>query len=319
MGSAMRCWAGICGDGGASRRAAAAARASASMSTVAKPVLRLDEPYESPGASASFQELVDSFGLVPAPPGLAEPRALVTSNFQKNSSRLLVVLPSSDASWAIWDDSLGQPHACVAPLFRWAAAGNFAVALFSASALQAAPAETWDSVLKGSPARFVAVAAAGGALKLLQDALTPVHPLLYGRLRCVCSPWTCNGTSDLKAPSGEDGEELFKHLQGTLVQLPASWADLEPYGMHQCLFQLVAASEERFQKGEMLKFSGFQNLKENDVPGLRRMPMDTRIKRMDRDRDNDELARLLRKHEREAGAAGPAAAAPVDEEEPGVD
>eukprot|EP00913_Durusdinium_trenchii_P016942 g15927.t1 len=72
--------------------------------------------------------------------------------------------------------------------------------------------------------------------------------------------------------------------------------------------------KDRWQSLELKKYYGFQGLKENDMPGLKRMGVDQRVQRLDRDRNNDELARLLKKHEE-------AKSKPEEgsDEEPGID
>mmetsp|Transcript_55409 Transcript_55409/g.101697 ORF Transcript_55409/g.101697 Transcript_55409/m.101697 type:complete len:123 (+) Transcript_55409:19-387(+) len=55
-----------------------------------------------------------------------------------------------------------------------------------------------------------------------------------------------------------------------------------------------------------------QNLKENDIPGIRRLDWQQRVARLDRDRNTDELSQLIQKHTRNSNGNN-------DEEEPGVD
>lgn len=206
-------------------------------------------------------------------------------------------------------------------MLAWAEANGYATALFSAAALEAATSEIWDRVLRGSPAGCVTVVVASGMLPVLQAALLPMHPLLFSRFRAVCVV-SDSGTGAaprdwaqrLLAEGPEMPDELRGHLRSVLVRIPDP-TGLAPREWHQHVFELLREREDRFQKTEAKKYAGFQGLKENDMPGLRRMPVETRIARLDRDRGNDELAQLLKKHERQAGAG----AYESDEEEPGVD
>lgn len=270
---------------------------------VVKPTVNLSEAEEP--EAASFDDLKARLSLLAGPPGSDPPVALVSGDYEKNVTRLLVLLPSPGSAPGSWDTSLAGGTGHAAPLIRWAKANGYAVALFSSEALEAAPVQAWDRVLKGSPARFVGVAAANGALATLQTALAGTHSLLYSRFRAVVSVAEAPNGSEASLPA-----ELKQHLKHTQAILPASWAALEPRMAHQHLFELMGVYEDRWCKSEGRKYTGFRGLKENDMPGLKRMPVETRITRLDRDRDNDELARLLRKHEQQ-----------VDDEqdEPGVD
>jgi len=278
---------------------------------VVKPVVRLDEQEEP-----TLEELAVHFKLLEAPPGVKPPQGLVTPDFQQNSARLLVLLPSAGTPLGAWD---GQGTA--APLLRWAEANGYAVALFSSAALQAAPADVWDRILRGSPARFVGVAVAGDMLPTLLTALSSMHPLLYSRFRAVC---VAGGegpggaapadASQLLATGPQLPEDLRVHLRGAMLRLPPAPAAPDRGSAPQQLFELLLEREDRWQRIEANKYAGFQGLKENDMPGLRRMGVEQRIERLDRDRGNDELARLLRKHEKQA-ARGDA----ESEDEPGVD
>eukprot|EP00416_Gambierdiscus_australes_P007796 CAMPEP_0171141904 /NCGR_PEP_ID=MMETSP0766_2-20121228/141463_1 /TAXON_ID=439317 /ORGANISM="Gambierdiscus australes, Strain CAWD 149" /LENGTH=147 /DNA_ID=CAMNT_0011605657 /DNA_START=1 /DNA_END=444 /DNA_ORIENTATION=- len=146
-------------------------------------------------------------------------------------------------------------------------------------------------VLRCSPAKFVAVVVAAGGIGALGAALQPQHPLLYSRVRAVC----------VQGGTESAGGKVPKELEGAVVGLPED---------HLRLFELLQELEERWQRREAGKYNGLRGLKENDVPGLRRISMEKRIERLDRDRNDDELARLLRKHEQNQEDS---------EEEPGVD
>jgi len=283
---------------------------------VVKPVVRLDEPGEL--GPPTLEYLVERFGMRVAPPNSQSPApALVSADFPRNVARLLVLVPSSGSPAGAWN-----AHEPAAQMLSWAEANGYATALFRAEALEAAPHETWDRVLRGSPAGCVAVVAASGTLPVLQAALLPLHPLLLSRFRAVCAVPE-GGAGSEGAPSDFAGqwlaelppgsEELRGHLRAALVRLPAP-AGREPRAWHQHLFELLQEREDRFQRTEAKKYAGFQGLQENDMPGFRRLPMEKRIERLDRDRGNDELARLLHKHERQTGAD-----AHESEEEPGVD
>lgn len=301
----LRCLAGICGS-----PVAAAEERPAERRPVVKPIFRLDEGEDSTKV-ASLQELATKLGFEAAPPGAAEPVAIVSSKFQNNSARLLVIVPSAGEA-GLWDKALGNRHGALPPLLRWAEANSYEVAVFKHDALKADPPTTWDRVLKGSPAGCVSVIVAAGMMQYVEAALAPVHPLLFTRLRtfCVRGEDALRNFSKLSA-------ELQRHLTSAVATLPASWEQLEPQVSFQVLFELLRDREEEFQNLEALKYSGFQTLKENDMPGLKRMGMEARVKRLDRDRDNDELARLLRKHDEASGRQF--GGAHDEGEEPGID
>lgn len=312
----LRCCAGICG--GAANAAQAKPPAAPELRPVVKPTVRLDEPEDT--EPPSFERLIAKFGMQVAPPGVSPPvPAIVSGDFPRNPARLLVLLPSSGAPPGAWN---GQDTA--APLLSWGEANGYATVLFSSRALEAAPAEVWDRILRGSPARFVAVVVADGALPLLREALLPSHVLLHARFRAVCAACSNGAGADaggaqrsvqqLLSQGPPMPEELRRHLSSVLMRLPPGPAESDPRFWYQYLFELLQERDERWQRTEAKKYAGFQNLKENDMPGFRRMPVEKRIERLDRDRGNDELARLLRKHERQAAGTDH-----DSEDEPGID
>lgn len=260
----------------------------------------------------SYEVLATVLGLTAAPPGARPAVAYVSRDFQHNPARLLVLVPLAGAPANSWDPSLPGSRGSAVPLLRWAQANNYAMAMFAGQDLKGSPALAWDRVLRGSPARYVAVAVAEGMLSVVHEALSQLHPLLLSRFRTLCVR-----SGDVVAASRCREEqawspELREHLLGATVCLPAAFEELGAQVARQRLFELLLEREERWQRTEMRKYQGFQGLKENDMPGLRRMSVEQRIERLDRDRGNDELARLLRKHEHEAGGVD-------SDEEPGVD
>jgi len=269
-----------------------------------RPVIRADEPEGT--EDMALEDLVAHFGMLRAPPGADPPGAVVTADFQRNSSRLLVLLPAAGAPPGAWDATLGSGHGAAPALLRWAEANGFAAALFLPRAAGAGPPEQlWDRVLRGNPSKCVCVAVARGMLPVLEAALAPLHPVLYSRFRTVVV-W--DGGGDGVGGAAGSHAELRAHLSAALVRMPPAWAASEPRVAHQRLFEILVEREERWQRSQVKKYASFQDLKENDMPGLRRISVDKRIERLDRDRGNDELARLLRKHENEDS-----------EDEPGVD
>lgn len=307
----LRCCAGICGGN------APAGTAGVNVKSVTKPALRLDEP-EVVEPTVDF--LTERFGMKLAPPGSDTPVALVSPNFRENIHRLLVLLPTAGAPFGEWDVDLPDSRGASVPLLRWAEANDYAVAIFSSAALQANPAEALDRILSGSPTRLVAIlVAARGALELLHAALEPVHELLFGRIRLVAMPWE-GAVPDSVSPGlastlPSQPQSLRSHLRHVQMQWPDEWALLMPGLMRQRLFEMLREREETWQAQEANKYMGLRNLKENDIPGLRRLGVDQRVARLNRDRDTDELSRLIDKH---SSATGNGAAA-EDEEEPGVD
>lgn len=204
-------------------------------------------------------------------------------------------------------------HASVAPLVRWARANGYSMALFS-SEFAATSAVSWDAVLRGSPARFVALLVAGAAMPALQRALQPHHPLLYSRVKLAvvsCGDDWANGFS--RSEMSDGAKEAFDHMNNVTLVLPETWTHLNAFAMHNCLFQLIEERIEKWQGGEMQKYAGFQDMKENDMPGLKRLTVDERCARMNRDRGDDELARLLRNNEK---ASSPGV---LKEDEPDLD
>eukprot|EP00933_Yihiella_yeosuensis_P011850 TRINITY_DN11964_c0_g1_i2.p1 TRINITY_DN11964_c0_g1~~TRINITY_DN11964_c0_g1_i2.p1 ORF type:complete len:308 (-),score=64.51 TRINITY_DN11964_c0_g1_i2:449-1372(-) len=306
----LRCLAGICGNTGDDATEVTSETPLDQRQPVIKPVIRLDG--SSNGIKAqSLQGFATATGYHLAPPGATEPIAVVSPNFQQNSSRLLLIVPAAGEPANMFDSSLGERGA-LAPMLSWAEANNYAIAIFSGEALKAAPADTWDRVLKGSPARYAAVTVAAGMFQSVAAALRSVHPLLFSRFRTVCVRGSdtaqISNLKDHKLP-----EELTHHLQTALAELPSVWEKLDTQLYCQRLFEFLQEREDRWQVFEGQKYAGFQTLEENDMPGLKRLGVDQRVQRMDRDRDNDELARLLKKHEKVGGLAV------EEEEEPGLD
>lgn len=295
----LQCCAGICSWGQEAK-----APEKPELKAVIKPVIRLDEKELQ---ASTDEALAVALGLVPAPPGAEKPIAFVSADFQKNPVRLLVVVPSRGGSVGTWDSSLPSCLGSMASLLLWAEANSYSVAFFSGEDLAASPAESWDRILRGSPARYASVLVAGGMLPVLCSALAPVHPLLLSRFRTLC---VCRRDAE----SGSDASQTLppeqrQSLTSAMVVLPAAWEQLSAQAAFLHLFELFRAREERWSQAEVKKYSGFQGLKENDMPGLKRMPIDARIQRLDRDRANDELAQLLQKHERQDDS----------DQEPGVD
>lgn len=275
--------------------------------SVVKPVFRLDE-VDVPPESVTVEGLIERFGMMVAPPGANPPTAICSSDFRKNGSRCLVLVPSADAPWpGVWDGQFTGARAAVAPIVAWGLANGYAIAVFSPQALLRDSSKAWDSILCGSPARVLSVVVAGGALPTLTGALMPLHSLLYSRLRTICVAW-----GEVTPPIA-DNDALKLHLKGALAQLPAAWGEADAFVMHQCLFQLLADREDSWQKREVRKYVGFKGMTENDLPGVKRLTLDKRVERLDRDRKDDELARLLKANEGEARGGDD------DEDEPGVD
>jgi len=294
----LRCLAEICGK-------SAPEEVGPVVRQVVKPIRPLD--CKKPFVQAKTLQDLTAYGLLLAPPGADVPIAVVSSNFETNSSRLLVVVPApGDAG--TWDPTLSD-HGNMAHIMLWAEANDYASAFFSHQALSASPAQNWDRVVRGSPARHATIIVASGMLGCLQSALQSVHPLLFSRFRTVCV-FGADALEDFNAQT----PELRRHLEASTVAIPSTWQLLETQVAYQYLFELLRDKEERWHTLELKKYAGFQGLKENDMPGLKRMGVDQRVQRLDRDRNNDELARLLKKHE-EARCKQEDS----EEEEPGID
>jgi len=306
----LRCLSGLCGGSIDDAALKPPPPADPTSRQVVKPIQRVDDEEDEKPSVSSLPSLAERLNLTLAPPGAVEPIAVSTGDLPRNVNRLLVLLPSPGAPPGAWDTSVRGGDGFAVPIFRWAEANGFAACLFSSAALEADPTETWDRVLRGSPAGSVLVLAAAGSLPMLARILKPVHPLLYSRFRLALAPfegaaaWPPAWPADLPM-------ELVTHLAGAVLRAPASWAAEEPRSVVQSVFELLASREGRLQRLEEKKYAGFQTLKENDMPGMKRLGVEDRIKRLDRDRGNDELARLLGQHEHDKFDD--------DELEPGVD
>lgn len=280
-----------------------------------KPALRLDEPDI---LDASQELLMEKFKMQIAPPNADPPVALVSPNFRQNVQRLLVLVPSRGAPFGSWDTDLPNGRGATVPILQWAEANNYAVAIFSSAALEAAPAEAWDRIVSGTPARHVVIlAAARGSLDLLHAALEPVHELLFARFHMVAMPWegvTPASASPSLASSLPKPKALRLHLRAVQMHWPLEWLELEPRLMRQRIFEMFKEKEDVWQAQEANKMMNIRSLKENDIPGLRRVPVDERVARINRDRNTDELSRLCQTNSRQGKGKEE-----DDEEEPGVD
>mmetsp|Transcript_58104 Transcript_58104/g.101721 ORF Transcript_58104/g.101721 Transcript_58104/m.101721 type:complete len:304 (-) Transcript_58104:69-980(-) len=302
----LSCCAGICGAQKSEKSNGESKRRPKGESGVQHPVLRLDEPDI---LHASVEDLIGIHQLQAAPPDADPPVALVSPDFRKNSQRLLVLVPSVGAPFGSWDPDLESGCGATVPMMQWAEANGYAAVLFSAAALASAPSESWDRIMMGSPAKYVVVAAAGKeGLLTLHACLAPLHSLLYSRIRTVFT-----GAAALGGALPEKPPELRGHLRGAQVQWPEDgFQQLEPRLVRRRLIELALTREDNWQKQETTKYSGLQNLKENDIPGIRRLDWQQRVARLDRDRNTDELSQLIQKHTRNSNGNN-------DEEEPGVD
>lgn len=298
--SFLRCCAGICGGGADS---ATAPVVPIPRRPVAFPVIPVDEAEIPTWSSEEFAARLE---LETAPYEAEEsPLAFVTKDFKKNGEHLMVLLPSADATLGTWDHTLGGGRGSAVPAVRWAVANGLSVCLFHPRAFGAGFPQAWERVLIGSPAKHVTVLVARGMRPALEAALAPVHTLLLTRFRNVLVQWGDRSDSAADVP-----DALCAQLASALVQMPAAWTDMGSHAMYQCLYEMLQARADRYSKREATKCDGLRNLKENDIPGLKRLGLAERVNRMDRDRGNDELSRHCQRH----GVAGAA-----DEEEPGVD
>lgn len=302
----LHCCAGICGAQNSEKSNGASKGKPKFESEVQHPVLRLDEPET---LDASVEDLIGIHQLQAAPPGADPPVALVSPDFRKNPHRLLVLLPSAGAPFGSWDPDLECGCGATIPMLQWAEANGYAAVLFSAAALASAPSEAWDRIMIGSPAKYVVVAAAGReGLLTLHAALAPLHSLLYSRVRTVFT-----GAAAMGGELPAKPPELRGHLRGAQVQWPEEgFQQKEPRLVRRRLIELALTREDVWSKQETTKYSGLQNLKENDIPGIRRLDWQQRVARLDRDRNTDELSQLIQKHAKSSNGNN-------DEEEPGVD
>lgn len=304
----------------------------ASQVSVVQPARRLDEPEDDGlDAAAAYLSLSTEFGMTSAPPGHDLPGALVSPDFKRNPARLLVMMPGKGSEFGAWDPTAG-PRGAPVPLLQWAQSNSYAAVLFSAKQLAERPA-MMDEVLQGNFSKRVTVLVARGELPTLLALLAPLNAILYARMGTICIQADDGISADaaVDAITGAAGlpVDLGAHLRTSLVQLPTEWAELDAHLMRQSLFMLLADRENRWQEGEAAKFAGLSGLKENDLPGFKRMPISTRVQRLDRDRGNDELAHLIDSNmENFTGGQGDAAKAltskaqsPLlgEEDEPGVD
>lgn len=320
MHPVLRCLSGICGGDAPVKPRGVGLNAAFGVpgaDGVNKPVLRLDESDDII-LEPSVEFLIERFEMKLAPPGVNPPLALVSSNYRQSSQRTLVLVPSAGAPFGCWDTDFPDGRGASVPLLQWAEANNYGVALFSAAALEAAPAQAWDTILSGSPARHVTVlVATRGALELLHRALEPVHEIMITRIRIIAMPWEGvlpeSASPALASTLPPKPKHLRMHLKQAQMHWPDEWAFLEPGLMRQRLFEMLKEKEDAWQAQEAAKYGGLESLKENDVPGLRRLGVGQRVARLNRDRDTDELSRLIGKHSAARGGAD------EEDEEPGVD
>jgi len=210
---------------------------------------------------------------------------------------------------------------------QWAQSNEYAAVLFSASRLAEQPS-LLDEVLAGNFSKRLTVLVARGEMPTLLKFLAPMNSILYARMGSICIQADDGASADAAVDTitGSAGwpADLGVHLRSSLVQLPTEWAELNAHSMRQSLFMLMAERENRWQEGEALKFAGLSALKENDLPGYKRMPISKRVERLNRDRASDELAQLIdanMEHFKGEGAAAKALASQPadDDDEPGVD
>lgn len=295
----LRCLAGICG----SREPQVWAPP---RPKVRKPMAAALTEMES--ANSSVEQTLARHELIRAPPNFEPSLAYVSSDYQKNPDRLLVFLPAPGAPFGSWDAGPGV----LSQLLLWADANEYAVAILSAEEMEKDPVNTWDGVMRGNHAKTVTVLVLQGGMGSLHAALLGLDPILYSRLRTVMEVW--EQVLPETSPAPRLPLELRKKMQTALVSAPPTWAALQPYALCQCFFELLLEREDHFSKAEYQKFSGLSAMKENDLPGVRRVGVDDRVQRISRNRDKDELAKVLTKNEEIHRTGGD-----EDGEEPGVD
>lgn len=233
--------------------------------------------------------------LQAAPPGQNEPDAWVSLDYPRNSKKLLVLVPSPDdppGHWAKSHESsvetgVGLPTA--PRLLRWAERNGYAACLFSAKAMQRDPHGAWTRVFIRNPSRSVYIMTAPGGIDLLVNCVKEEHPLSYSRVRSLASA-QADEVEKAILTADTDMKTLLKRCAAPDFREEGQPAEAFCKGCF-AHFQDIDA---KWQENEANKLGALAGLKENDVPGLRRVPVDQRVNRINRDRANDELSRLCR-------------------------
>lgn len=233
--------------------------------------------------------------LQAAPPGQEEPDAWVTLDYPRNPKKLLVLVPSPDDPPGHWGKShegsvetgLGLPTA--PRLLRWAERNGYAACLFSAKALQRDPHGAWTRVFTRNPSRSVYVLVAPGATDAFVQCVKEEHPLSYSRVRALA----CTKPQEAELAMSTAGKDVQSLLKRCVAKDLIKEDQAAEVLCKEC-FDRFKDIESKWQDGEAVKLGALAGLKENDVPGLRRVPVDQRVSRINRDRANDELSRLCR-------------------------
>lgn len=174
-------------------------------------------------------------------------------------------------------------------LLRWAERNGYAACLFSAEALKRDPQGAWTRLFTKNPSRSVYVFAAPDSVAAFVECLKEEHPLSYSRVRS----FVCTKPGEVEIAMAKAGADVAKFLQRHAVS-DLIEEDQPAEAFCKRAFDLFQEIEVRWQEGEYKKLGALAGLKENDVPGLRRVPADERVARINRDRNEDELSRLCR-------------------------
>lgn len=288
-------------------------------------------PITPPGSiAASFPpgDALARFGelLIPAPPAVPDPDAWVTCDFRTNVKKCFVLIPSPGAPGGHFGLKGAESVASAPRLIRWAEANGHAACLFSAEALARDPGRAWKRLIPNSGAHSVYIVVAPGAFSSLAAALKTEHALTYTRIRLVVpsrvqdaldvvprgkpvisekTPLLDDGAGNglLKNAKPESTDDLTDFFRRRVAwAMPPEWERPDPTDVkvqYDTLFRLFAEVEDAFQEREYQKMDALSNLKENDVPGMRRIAVEDRVQRVNRNRHEDELSRLLKAAEME--------------------
>jgi len=233
--------------------------------------------------------------LQPAPPGQAAPDAWVTLDYPKNPKKLLVLIPSPNDPPGHWAKAENSPDSAglglpTAPrLLRWAERNGYAACLFAAEALEQDAEGAWIRVFTRNPSRSVYVLTAPGAVASFVACLKEEHPLSYSRIRSL----VCTQPGEAQQAMLTAGTDVKAFLKRYVTADLTDQSKTAETFCQDC-FTLFSGIEKKYQEDEFKKMGALAGLKEFDVPGLRRVPVDQRVSRINRDRDDDELSRLIK-------------------------
>lgn len=223
--------------------------------------------------------VVEKFNLKGAPSYVDSPSAYVTQDFQKTAEKVLAVLPEPQAPEFSLNDCFKTPH-----VIQWGVENSYAMAVFTGHAVSEL-VSVWDDVMRGCPARFLAVLVTPAALPLLHAALSNLHPLLYTRLQLVCVIWGKEGDESPDWLPPPKPKELCTHLKNVLMHLPPTWAGLTQEARHFQLFEFLQSRIDDWETGQGQNYATLQTQRQEDIGNLHKLSIPQNLDRLDRRRE----------------------------------